>query len=63
MGVGVSLGTIPTRHPLSNQAAKGAVVDIKQKIARANEEVAKRLIQGEPVLVDIAPAGEVIPGM
>jgi hypothetical protein len=38
-------------------------MDIKQKIAKANEEVAKRLIQGEPVLVDIAPAGEVIPGM
>jgi hypothetical protein len=38
-------------------------MDIKQKIAKANDEVAKRLIQGEPVLVDIAPAGEVIPGM
>jgi len=38
-------------------------MDIKQEIAKANEEVAKRLIQGEPVLVDIAPAGEVIPGM
>ena len=38
-------------------------MDIKQKIEQANEEVAQRLIQGEPVLVDIAPAGEVIPGM
>jgi hypothetical protein len=38
-------------------------MDIKQKIAKANDEVAKRLIQGEPVLVDIAPAGEVIPGL
>lgn len=38
-------------------------MDIKQKIAKANEEVAQRLIQGEPVLVDIAPAGEVIPGL
>jgi hypothetical protein len=38
-------------------------MDIKQKIERANEEVAQRLIQGEPVLVDIAPAGEVIPGL
>jgi hypothetical protein len=38
-------------------------MDIKQKIEKANEEVAKRIIQGEPVLVDIAPAGEVIPGL
>ena len=38
-------------------------MDIKQKIEKANEEAARRLIQGEPVLVDIAPAGEVIPGM
>lgn len=38
-------------------------MDIKQKIEKANEEAACRLIQGEPVLVDIAPAGEVIPGM
>jgi len=38
-------------------------MDIKQKIEKANEEVAQRLIQGEPVLVDIAPAGEVIPGL
>jgi hypothetical protein len=39
------------------------IMDIKQKIEKANEEVAQRLIQGEPVLVDIAPAGEVIPGL
>lgn len=38
-------------------------MDIKQKIEKANEETARRLIQGEPVLVDIAPAGEVIPGL
>jgi hypothetical protein len=38
-------------------------MDIKQKIKTANEEVAQRMIQGEPVLVDIAPAGEVIPGL
>ena len=38
-------------------------MDIKQKIEKANEEAARRLIVGEPVLVDIAPAGEVIPGM
>jgi hypothetical protein len=38
-------------------------MDIKQKIELANEQAANRLIQGDPVLVDIAPAGEVIPGM
>ncbi len=38
-------------------------MDIKQKIEKANEEAARRLTAGEPVLVDIAPAGEVIPGL
>ena len=38
-------------------------MDIKQKIEQANEEAANRIIAGDPVLVDIAPAGEVIPGM
>lgn len=38
-------------------------MDIKQKIEKANEEAARRLTIGEPVLVDIAPAGEVIPGL
>ncbi len=38
-------------------------MDIKQKIEKANQEAARRLIQGEPVLVDIAPASEVIPGL
>jgi hypothetical protein len=38
-------------------------MDIKLKIEKANQEAAQRLIAGEPVLVDIAPAREVIPGM
>ncbi len=38
-------------------------MDIKQKIEAANQDAIEKLIQGEPVLVDIAPAGEVIPGM
>jgi hypothetical protein len=38
-------------------------MDIKQKIEKANEEATHRIISGDPVLVDIAPAGEVIPGM
>ena len=38
-------------------------MDIKQKIEKANDETAQRLISGDPVLVDIAPAGEVIPGL
>jgi len=39
------------------------IMDIKHKIAEANAEAARRLTSGEPVLVDLAPAGEVIPGM
>jgi hypothetical protein len=38
-------------------------MDIKQKIEKANQEVAQRFIDGDPVLVDIAPAGEVISGL
>lgn len=38
-------------------------MDIKQKIENANQEAVQRMIAGDPVLVDIAPAGEVIPGM
>ena len=38
-------------------------MDIKQKIEQANTEAVKRIIAGELVLVDIAPAGDVIPGM
>ena len=38
-------------------------MDIKEKIEKANEEAANRINIGNPVLVDIAPAGEVIPGL
>lgn len=38
-------------------------MDIKQKIETANQVAVEKLIQGDPVLVDIAPAGDVIPGM
>ena len=38
-------------------------MDIKQKIEKANEEAANRLNLGDPVLVDIARAGDVIPGL
>lgn len=38
-------------------------MDIKQKIEKANDEAANRMSQDDPVLVDIAPAGEVIPGL
>ncbi|HAL62592.1 MAG TPA: hypothetical protein DCP08_09345 [Chloroflexi bacterium] len=36
--------------------------DIKHEIERANSEAARRMVAADPVLVDIAPAGEVIPG-
>src|SRR3989304_4674154 len=38
-------------------------MDLKQKIAQANQEVTRRLAAGEPVLVDVAPAAEVIPAL
>lgn len=37
--------------------------DIKQKIERANAEAVRRINEADPVLIDIAPAGEVIPGL
>jgi hypothetical protein len=37
--------------------------DIKQKIESANVEAVRRINASEPVLVDITPAGEVIPGL
>ena len=37
--------------------------DIKQKIEAANAEAVRRINAADPVLVDIAPAGEVIPGL
>jgi hypothetical protein len=58
----LALGWLPAPF-LVILVLKGFVMDIKQKIEKANEEVAQRIIQGDPVLVDIAPAGEVIPGM
>src|SRR3972149_6294212 len=42
---------------------KGTVMDIKQKIEKANQETANRMMAGSPVLVDIAPARDVIPGL
>ena len=38
-------------------------MEIKHKIETANEQGVTRLVQAEPRLVDIAPAGEVIPGL
>jgi len=38
-----------------------ALEDIKQKIEAANAEAVRRINSADPVLMDIAPAGEVIP--
>ena len=35
---------------------------VKEKIAEANNEALHRIQEADPVLVDVAPAGEVIPG-
>ena len=37
--------------------------DIRQRIEEANAEAAGRITAAEPVLVDILPAGEVVPGL
>ncbi len=37
--------------------------DLKQKIDAANAEAVGRIIAAEPVLMDIAPAGDVVPGL
>lgn len=34
--------------------------DVKQKIEKANEEFLRRMTSGNPVLVDVAPAGDVL---
>ena len=36
---------------------------LKDRINAANEEVLRRIVAADPVLVDVAPAAEVIPGM
>ena len=36
---------------------------LKDRINAANEEALRRIVAGDPVLVDVAPASEVIPGM
>jgi hypothetical protein len=43
--------------------SKTATATVDKAIETANEEVFNRLISADPVLVDVAPAGEVIPGL
>ena len=38
-------------------------IDIKKKIQAANAEAFNRIVSADPVLVDIRPAGEVVPGL
>ena len=38
-------------------------MDLKARIAAANDEAFRRMAAADPVLVDVAPAGEVIPGL
>lgn len=37
--------------------------DLKQRIEDANAEFFRRMTAGDPVLVDVAPAGDVVPGL
>jgi len=36
---------------------------LKERITQANEEAFRRILAADPVLVDVAPAGDVIPGL
>ena len=38
-------------------------MSLKERINAANDEVLRRIVAGDPVLVDVAPASEVVPGM
>ena len=38
-------------------------MSLKEQIHAANEEALRRIIAADPVLVDVAPAGDVIPGL
>ena len=38
-------------------------MSLKERINAANDEVLRRVVAGDPVLVDVAPASEVVPGM
>lgn len=44
-------------------AARDEEIGLPSLIDRANQEVLRRIVQAQPVLVDIRPAGEVVPGM
>ena len=46
---------------LADRLAAGTAAG--DRIDRANREAADRLLHGDPVLVDVLPAGEVVPGM
>lgn len=40
-----------------------ATTEATEQRQRANEEALRRLVESDPVLVDVRPAGEVVPGM
>jgi len=52
----------PPSEPLIERE-RAITTDLKRKIEEANAEAVQRLNDAEPVLVDVAPAGEVVPGM
>ena len=40
-----------------------SVPSLKERVDRANEEALRRLLLADPVLIDVAPAGEVVEGL
>ena len=45
------------------EAGGGADDGIGERVDAANREAVDRMLRGDPVLVDVLPAGEVVPGM
>ncbi len=48
---------------LAQLDSDGAGTELGTRIARANKEAVDRMISADPVLIDVLPAGEAIPGL
>lgn len=60
---GVTVDTIEWAPPASGADALQHLVPLTSWVAAANEETSRRLREARPILVGIARAGDVIPGM
>lgn len=64
---GAQVVQVDWRPPTPESAAARALLDALQphaaRIARANEEGLRRLLAGNPLLIDVVPAGQAMPGL